>query len=84
MVARVLSRARRLDAASAQLREWLQEPWAGGVRIANLDGPRAVLLANHAAAATQLRFRGPDLLGWIRQRYNPACLEVSIKVRPSL
>lgn len=79
----VLSRSERLARANHDLREWLQEPWADSVRFANLDGTQAVIHAAHAAAATQLRFRGPDLLVWIRQRYNPACLEISVKVRPS-
>lgn len=79
----VLSRTQRLIRANSDFHAWLKEPWSVAVRITNLDGNKVVFHANDAAAATQLRFRGPDLLGWIRQRYNPACLEISVKVRPS-
>lgn len=79
----LLSRSERLQRANHELREWLREPWADTVRIANLDENKAVFHTTNAAAATQLRFRGPDLLVWVRQRYNPACLEISVKVRPS-
>lgn len=76
-----LSRAENLVQINRALREWLAEPWTADVRLARL-GDTAVFYATHAGAATLLRYRSPDVLTWLRQRYNPACTHLQIKVRP--
>ncbi len=76
-----LSRSEQLVLVNRAFSDWLQEPWAAGVRLASL-GDTAVFYAAHAGAATLLRYRAPDVLTWLRQRYNPACTHIEIKVRP--
>jgi hypothetical protein len=77
-----LSRTERLVQANRAFREWLHEPWATDVRIASFDGDTALLYATHAAAATLLRFRAPSIISFVRERYNPACTDIQIKVQP--
>jgi hypothetical protein len=76
-----LSRSRQLAQINRAFNEWLAEPWTADVRLASL-GDTAVFYATHAGAATLLRYRAPDVLTWLRQRYNPACTHIEIKVRP--
>lgn len=76
-----LARAEQLVQVNRAFSDWLREPWADDVRLASL-GATAVFHATHAGAATLLRYRSPDILSWLRQRYNPACTEIQIKVRP--
>lgn len=76
-----LSRAEHLTEINRELRNWLTEPWTRDIRLAKLDDT-AVFYATHAGAATLLRYRAPDVLTWLRQRYNPACTHLQIKVRP--
>ena len=77
-----LSRSEQLVQLNRAFREWLREPWADAVRIAESTGDTTVLYAAHAAAATFLRFRAEAILGFVRQRYNPDCTNLQIKVQP--
>lgn len=76
-----LARTEQLIQINRAFSDWLREPWADAVRLASL-GDTAVFYATHAGAATLLRYRSPDILSWLRQRYNPACTHIEIKVRP--
>ena len=76
-----LSRSEQLVQINRAFSDWLREPWADAVRLASL-GDTAVFYAAHAGTATLLRYRAPDILSWLRQRYNPACIDIQIKVRP--
>lgn len=78
----VFSRTDQLVQLNRAFREWLREPWAREVRIVAIDGDTAVIYAAHAAAATLLRFRSPSVVAFIRDRGNPACTELQIKVQP--
>jgi hypothetical protein len=79
---RVLEHAEQLVQVNRAFREWLREPWANDVRIASFTGDAAVVYAASAAAATLLRFRAPSILAFVRERYNPACTDLQIKVQP--
>lgn len=81
-VQHALDHAEQLVQINRAFRDWLREPWANEVRIASIDGDAALLYATHAAAATLLRYRAPSIIAFVRERYNPACTEVQIKVRP--
>ncbi len=77
-----LSRADQLSRATSALRAFLNEPWADAVRFASFDGDTALIYCSHAAAATLARFRAEALLAFVKERYNPDCTEVQIKVQP--
>ena len=79
---RALSHAEQLAQVNRAFHEWLREPWAAEVRIAAFEGDTAILYAAHAAAATLLRYRAPSIVAFVRERYNPACTNVQIKVQP--
>jgi len=79
---RVLEHAEQLVQINSAFREWLREPWAKDVRIAAVEGDTALLYATHAAAATLLRYRTPSIVAFVRERYNPGCTDVQIKVQP--
>jgi hypothetical protein len=79
---RVLEHAEQLVQVNRAFREWLREPWAQDVRIASFEGDAAVVYAANAAAATFLRFRAPSIVAFLRERYNPACTDLQIKVQP--
>lgn len=79
---RALSHAEQLAQVNRAFHEWLREPWATEVRVAAIEGDTAVLYTAHAAAATLLRFRAPSIAAFVRERFNPACTEIEIKVRP--
>ena len=81
-VQQALSHAGQLVRVNAAFREWLREPWSSAVRIAAFDGDTVVIFAAHAAAATVLRFRGEAILAFVRERYNPMCTRLEIKVQP--
>jgi hypothetical protein len=81
-VQQALSHTEQLVQVNAAFREWLREPWADTVRIAAFTGDTAVIHATNAAAATVLRFRAPSILAFVRERYNPACTDLQIKVQP--
>jgi hypothetical protein len=74
--------ADRLAQVNRAFREWLNEPWAGDVRLASVDGETAVAYAAHAAAATLVRFRAPSIVAFVRERFNPACTDLQIRVQP--
>lgn len=76
-----LSRSEQLIQINRAFSDWLREPWADAVRLVSFDAT-AVFYAADAGAATLLRYRAPELLSWLRQRYNPGCTHVQIKVRP--
>ena len=76
-----LSRTEQLIQINRDFSEWLREPWADAIRLASLTDT-AVFHAANAGAATLLRYRSPDILTWLRQRYNPACTHIQIRVRP--
>ena len=82
LLQQALSHAEQLSRATSALRAYLDEPWSDAVRIAAIDGDTAVIYASHAAAATLLRFRSEAVLAFIRERYNPGCTRVQIKVQP--
>lgn len=81
-VRRALSNSEPLTLVNRAFRDWLGEPWADQVRIALL-GETTVIFAAHAAAATLLRFRTPAILAVVRERFEPACTAVQIKVQPT-
>jgi hypothetical protein len=78
----VLDRAEQLVQINRAFHEWLREPWAQDVRIASVEGDVAVLYAAHAAAATFVRYRTPSIVAFVRERFNPACTDLQIKVQP--
>jgi hypothetical protein len=84
LLKQALSRADQLTRATSALRAYLNEPWADAVRLAAFDGDTAVIYASHAAAATLLRFRAEAVLAFVKERYNPACTELQIKVQPEV
>lgn len=77
-----LSRVDQLSRASSALRAFLNEPWSDAVRVASLEGDTAVIYASHASAATLLRFRAEAVLAFVRERLNPDCTQIQIKVQP--
>lgn len=79
---KTLSRTQHLVQMNRALHEWLREPWADAIRIANVEGDAVIIHAAHAAAATLLRFRQTELLAWVQQGFVPGCTEIQIKVRP--
>lgn len=79
---RVLDRAEHLVQINRAFHEWLREPWAKDVRLAAVEGDVAVLFATHAGAATLARYRAPSIVAFVRERYNPACTDLQIKVQP--
>jgi hypothetical protein len=81
-VQQALSHSQQLGRVNAAFREWLNEPWSDAVRIAALDGDTAVVHTANAAVATVLRFRAPSIIAFVRERYNPACTDLQIKVQP--
>lgn len=81
-VQQALDQAAQLAQANRAFREWLREPWANDVRFASYSGDTAVVFAAHAAAATLLRYRAPSIVAFVRERLNPACTELQIKVQP--
>lgn len=81
-VRKALSQSEPLALVNRAFRDWLAAPWADQVRIAQL-GESTVIFAAHAAAATLLRFRAPAVLACIRERFEPACTSVQIKVQPT-
>lgn len=78
----VLSHTEQLVQVNRAFREWLAEPWAVTVRIASIDGDTAVIYVSDAATATHLRFRAPAVVALVRERWNPACTNLQIKVQP--
>jgi hypothetical protein len=81
-VQQALSRTEQLVRINVAFREWLREPWSDAVRIVALEGDTAVVHAANSAAATVLRFRSPSIIAFVRERYNPACTDLQIKVQP--
>jgi hypothetical protein len=79
---KILSRTDRLVEANRAFREWLNEPWSDAVRIASCDDDNVVLYARDAATATLLRFRAPAIVAYAKERLNPACAKLQIKVQP--
>lgn len=77
-----LSRTEQLARVTAAFRLWLNEPWSDAVQFGAIDGDVAVIYANHAAAATLLRFRTPAVLAFVKEHCNPGCTGVQIKVQP--
>lgn len=82
LLKQALSRAEQLSRATSALRALLNEPWSDAVRFAAIEGEIALIYANHAAAATLLRFRVPAVLAFVQEHCNPACAEIQIKVQP--
>lgn len=78
----VLAHTDQLVQVNRAFRDWLREPWADAVRIAALDGSTAVVYARDAASATLLRFRAPAVIALVRERWNPGCTDLQIKVQP--
>lgn len=78
----VLAHTEQLIQVNRAFRDWLREPWSAAVRFASLDGTTAVIYASDAATATLLRFRAPAIIAWVRERWNPACTDLQIKVQP--
>src|SRR5689334_20524790 len=79
---KVLSHTDQLVQVNRAFRDWLREPWSDAVRIAALDGSDVVVYARDAATATLLRFRAPAVIAFVRERWNPACTDLQIKVQP--
>lgn len=80
-IRQALSRSEPLALLNRAFRDWLGTPWADAVRIAQL-GETTVVFASNAAAATLLRFRAPAVLAYVRERCEPACKTLQIKVQP--
>jgi len=78
----VLSHTDQLLQINRAFQDWLQEPWAGAVRIASIDGSSTVVFTSDAATATLVRFRAPAITAWVREHWNPACTDLQIKVQP--
>jgi hypothetical protein len=78
----VLVRTELLAQITRALQGHLREPWANHVRLARLEGDTAVFFAADAAASTWLRFHGPEVLAFLRERYQAVCNRLEIKVRP--
>lgn len=79
--ARVLARAARLQALSAELQK-LDAPWAPALRVANLRGDCVVVFADNAAAAARARLESRRITEWL-QRRGVDCRRVEIRVRPA-
>src|ERR1051326_4448689 len=80
----VLDRTELLSQATRALQQDVREPWVDSVRLARLEGDTAVFFVSNASASTWLRFHGPAVLAFLRERYQPACTRLEIKVRPDL
>ena len=78
----ILSRTDRLVEVNRTFRDWLNEPWSDAVRIASCDNDTVVVYARDAATATLLRFRAPAVVAYAKERLNPACAKLQIKVQP--
>ena len=78
----LLTRTDQLTRVNRAFYDWLREPWAGEVRFASIEGSAAVVFATNASVATLLRFRAPAVVAWLRERWNPDCTELQIKVQP--
>jgi len=79
----ILAHSEHLTQVNQALRDWLKEPWADAVRLARLDGKTAVFYAVNASVSTLLRYRGPAILAYLRERHQAVCTELQIKVRPA-
>jgi hypothetical protein len=78
----VLSRTELLVQATLALRRHLRDAWTRSVRLARLEGDTAVFFTSNASASTWLRFHGPEVLAFLRERFHPGCTRLEIKVRP--
>ena len=78
----VLAKTNELVEYTQILRNFLAEPWAEAVRVANLRGDVLVVYCENASALTLLRYRQDDLLAFVRRRICPTCTKVESKVRP--
>jgi hypothetical protein len=84
-VRELLSRAQRIAEIDRALHEhWAQQPWADTLRIANIRGNTVVVFTSTAAALIPLRYHRKALLGFLKQRYELACTDLEIKVKPAL
>lgn len=79
----LLARARELAEIQRELRNYLNEPWAGALRVANLRGPVLAVHADHATAATALRHRQDGLIAALNRRLGLELRRLELKVRPA-
>lgn len=77
---RVLSKSNELSRFTQILRDFLSEPWADAVSVANLRDDVIVLYCANASAQTLLRYRQTELLSFVRQRIQPACTRIELRV----
>jgi len=81
-IRQILSRSEHLVQLNRDLLDWLRQPWADAVRLTRLDGDTAVFYVSNAAASTRLRFQAPQVLSFLRQRFDATCTRMQIRVRP--
>lgn len=79
----LLQRAAELAGIQRELRDYLNQPWADAVRVANLKGTTLALHASHGAALTALRHRQEELISALNQRLGLKISRLELKVRPA-
>jgi hypothetical protein len=79
----LLNRAGKLAAIQRALRDYLNEPWADSLRVANLRGTTLALHSSNAAALTALRHRQAELVAALNQRLGLSLSKIELKVRPA-
>lgn len=78
----LLGRARLIANMTQSLRQWSRENWSQHIRVANLRGDVIVIFSSSAAALVPLRAKQQALLDFLNNRFQLACNQLEIKVRP--
>lgn len=79
----LLRQASRLEGIQKMLRDWVREPLASSLRIANEREGVIVVFVDSAAAHTQLRYRQQEMLQVLREGLQKPSLQLEIKMRPA-
>lgn len=78
----LFERADWLSAVEATLREGLDTPWAGGLRVANFRAGTLVLFADNGATAMRAKLSAPEILKLLNRHHALQCRDLVIKTRP--
>lgn len=82
----VFAKIKELAVLNEKVAQYLEPSIANYCQVANMVGPKLVLLAANGSIATQLRFQLPDLLKKLKADSHPALQktqEIQCKVHPS-
>jgi len=79
----LLQRADQLAAIQRELRAYLNTPWAGSLRVANIRGTTLTVYTDNGAALTNLRHRTAELVAALNQKLGLQLSKLDLKVRPA-